>query len=132
MDECIKRDDVYEFAKDQLVKETGAYSKGLNAGLKIMMAAARNKDAIASADVRPCEYCASRKTIEDEYGEFEGKIVKITPLPAIDLTTGETEPVANPPYYALFISYDWDEGEKGSFPIKFCPICGRDLVEGSV
>ena len=44
---------VYRFAKDQLEKETGAYSKGWNNGLKVMMSAARNKDAIPSADVKP-------------------------------------------------------------------------------
>lgn len=73
MDECIKRDDVYEFAKDQLVKETGAYSKGLNAGLKIMMAAARNKDAIASADVQAVVKCRDcRWAVFTSYGDAYG------------------------------------------------------------
>ena len=39
-------DTVYRFAKDQLVKETGAFSKGINKALKDIMAAVRNGDAI--------------------------------------------------------------------------------------
>ena len=53
MDGYVKREDVYRFAREQIVKETGAYSKGRNTGLRIMMGAARNIDAIPSADVKP-------------------------------------------------------------------------------
>ena len=67
------------------------------------------------------------KVIDDEYAEYEAKIVKITPLPAIDLSTGEVDTTADPPYYSFFVSYDFDEEEIGSFPIKYCPMCGRDL-----
>ena len=76
-----------------------------------------------------CDYCMRGKVIDDEYAEYEAKIVKITPLPAIDLSTGAIDTDADPPYFSLFISYDWGEGEKGSFPIKYCPMCGRDLTK---
>lgn len=53
----IDSEKVYEFAKEQQVKETGAFSKGLNKGLQIMMSAARNRDAIPAADVVPVVRC---------------------------------------------------------------------------
>lgn len=61
----IDSEKVYEFAKEQRVKETGGFSKGLNKGLQIMMSAARNRDAIPAADVvavvrcRECRYAPS-------------------------------------------------------------------------
>ena len=51
--ECIDREAAYTFFKDQLEEETGAYSKGRNAGLRVAMSAVMNKDAIPAADVRP-------------------------------------------------------------------------------
>lgn len=77
-----------------------------------------------------CDFCAGTGKIEDEYAEWELDCVKITPLPAINLTTGEREATADPPYHALFLRYlddEEDKGEHGSFPIRFCPICGREL-----
>ena len=53
MNEYISRKAVYQFAKDHKEKETGAFSKGYNKGLRVMMAAAMDKGAIPSADVRP-------------------------------------------------------------------------------
>ena len=77
-----------------------------------------------------CEFCAGIGKIEDEYGEWELDCVKITPLPGIDLTTGEKDSDAAPSYYALFLRYLDDEDDRrehGSFPINFCPVCGRLL-----
>ena len=74
-----------------------------------------------------CDYCANGEIIGDEYAAYSAKIVKITPLPAIDLSTGEVDTTADPPYYSFFVSDDFDKGEIGSFPIKYCPMCGRDL-----
>ena len=65
----------------------------------------------------------------DETGEYEAEIVKITPLPAIDLGTGRVCGTGKPPYFSLFVSYDFEEGEKASFPIIFCPMCGKRLGE---
>lgn len=81
-----------------------------------------------------CDFCAERGKIEDEYGEWELDCVKITPLPGIDLTTGEREATADPPYHALFLRYlddEEDKGEHGSFPIRYCPVCGRELNNGT-
>ena len=74
-----------------------------------------------------CKYCQKGTRLEDEYANYEAEVVKITPLPAIDLATGEKADTADPPYYAMFVYEDPDGGENASFPINFCPMCGRDL-----
>ena len=77
-----------------------------------------------------CDFCAGNGKIEDEYAEWELDCVEITPMPAIDLTTGERDENADPPYYAMFLRYlddEEDRSEHGSFPINFCPVCGRQL-----
>ena len=50
-DDLVRRSDVYQFAKEQLEKETGAYRTGRNDGLRVMMAAAKNPDAIPTVDI---------------------------------------------------------------------------------
>lgn len=77
-----------------------------------------------------CQFCSGKGKIEDEYCEWELDCVKLTPLPGIDLTSGEYDADAEPPYYALFLRYlddEEDRSEHGSFPINFCPVCGRQL-----
>lgn len=76
-----------------------------------------------------CKFCSGQGKIEDEYCEWELDCVKMTPLQAINLTTGETAAEADAPYYAMFLRYldDEDRSEHGSFPINFCPVCGRQL-----
>lgn len=76
-----------------------------------------------------CEFCSGQGKIEDEYCEWELDCVKMTPLPAVNLTTGETAAEADAPYYVMFLSYldDEDRSEHGSFKINFCPVCGRQL-----
>lgn len=53
MSEYISRKTAYQFFNGQLEKETGAYSKGRNAGLRVAMSAVMNNAAIPAADVRP-------------------------------------------------------------------------------
>lgn len=80
-----------------------------------------------------CEFCQGDEYIEDEYGEWKLEAVKHTPLPPIILR-GEVDrpPVAEPPYWSLFLKYI-DEGnenaQRASFPINYCPVCGRRLAE---
>ena len=57
MKEYIEREAAYQFLKDQLEEETGAYRKGRNAGLRVAMSAVMNNDAIPAADVRPVVLC---------------------------------------------------------------------------
>ena len=62
MDDLISRKAAIEFAKDQKVKETGAYSKGQNDALNVMKSALNNPDAIPSVPAVPldklCEWLA--------------------------------------------------------------------------
>lgn len=79
-----------------------------------------------------CEFCQGNSYIEDEYGEWKLEAVKIEPLPPIVLSgdPGIVPYQAEAPYWALFMKYldeDFTAGEKASFPINFCPVCGRDL-----
>lgn len=80
-----------------------------------------------------CEFCGASKPLEDEYDNYEAKIVRLIPLPPINLTTGKYENELELPYYALFIydQYDGRSGEIASIPIKYCPICGRRLLAGA-
>lgn len=78
---------------------------------------------------RLCDFCERGKRMESEEGEHDLRLVKLTPLPAINLTSGETAEKAEPPYYAMIL-HDPEYGdEAATFPIKFCPLCGRKLVE---
>lgn len=85
-----------------------------------------------SGKVKPrrlCDFCERGKRMESEEGEHDLRLVKLTPIPAINLTSGETEEKAKPPFYAMFL-YDMDrEDEAATFQVKFCPFCGRKLVE---
>lgn len=77
---------------------------------------------------RLCDFCERGKRMESEEGEHDLRLVKLTPLPAINLTSGETSEKAEPPFYAMFL-YDMDrEDEAATFQVKFCPFCGRKLV----
>ena len=76
---------------------------------------------------RLCDFCERRRPIDDDYGRYTMEFTKLIPLESINLTTGErTEPKRNVEY-ALFLYEDKDDGEVGSFPIKYCPLCGRKL-----
>lgn len=83
------------------------------------------------SSVRPrrlCDFCELHKLIDDEYGRYKNGCMKLIPLPAINLTTGEkSDPKRNVEYSMFVYESDDDNGEVGSFPIKFCPYCGRKL-----
>lgn len=55
MNDLISRKTAIKFAKEQMVKETGAYSKGWNAALLVMKSALKNPDAIPSVPAVPIE-----------------------------------------------------------------------------
>lgn len=77
---------------------------------------------------RLCDFCERKKLIDDEYGRYKIGCMKLIPLPAINLTTGETsDPKRNVEYSMFVYESDDDNGDVGSFPIKFCPYCGRKL-----
>ena len=72
---------------------------------------------------RLCDFCERRRPIDDYYGRYSLEFKRLIPFPSINLTTGEQKEIK----YALFLYEDKDDGEVGSFPIKFCPLCGRKL-----
>ena len=87
MARAIDSEAAYRFLSEQLVKETGAFSKGVNEGLNIARAAMRNPDAIptlrpVSGELvekvwRGCEACKNADLAIGEvqfYGPFEGTI----------------------------------------------------------
>lgn len=53
--DLISREAAIEFAKEQMEKETGAYSKGRNAALLVMKSALNNPDAIPSVPAVPLD-----------------------------------------------------------------------------
>jgi hypothetical protein len=84
-----------------------------------------------------CDFChddpKKRKPLDFVYdGVYALRIVKLTPLPAIDLTTGKVAESADPPFWELFMedSIAREEGlsaEREAYPIRYCPVCGRLL-----
>lgn len=75
-----------------------------------------------------CPYCTTdgdRKPIPTS-GGGELEVVKIIPMPAIDLTTGKKDDFVDKPFWAMnFIAF---EGELEEFVrINNCPMCGRAL-----
>lgn len=76
---------------------------------------------------RLCDFCERRRPIEDDYGRYSMELTKLAACPSVNLTTGERTKPERKVEYALFLYEDKDDGEVGSFPIKYCPMCGRKL-----
>lgn len=74
-----------------------------------------------------CDFCDLLMPVRDEYDRYSMYCTKLIPFPELNLTTGEEAKEADPPYYALFLYEDSFAGERGSFPIKYCPFCGKKL-----
>lgn len=72
-----------------------------------------------------CHHKESRMTAMTDDGKYEVWLTPVVPLPAIDLTTGETAKTADPPYHALMM--DGEDAGEDILPIRFCPMCGRKL-----
>ncbi len=64
MARAIDSEVAYQFLTDQLAKETGTFSKGVNKGLNIARSAMRNPDAIPTL-TPPNEWVS----VEDDGGE---------------------------------------------------------------
>lgn len=77
MKRAIDSEKFYDFLTDQLVKETGAFSKGVNKGLNIARSALHNEQitpAIPAADVaevRHGRWIPVCDTVQDILKEFE-------------------------------------------------------------
>lgn len=75
-----------------------------------------------------CDWCTGVAKNFPTHCDGMAEITRLIPLPAIDLTTGETADSSDPPFFAIRIQSD-DMGED-FVPIRFCPKCGRELKEG--
>lgn len=76
---------------------------------------------------RLCDFCERHRPIEDDYGRYLMEFTKLAACPSVNLTTGERTEPKNKYSYSLFVYEDADDCEVGSFPIKYCPRCGRKL-----
>lgn len=65
MAEYIDREKAFKLFKEQKVKETGAFSKGLNKGLNIARSIVHNKEVLPTADVVEVVRCEECKYKED-------------------------------------------------------------------
>ena len=79
-----------------------------------------------------CPFCEKHVPLEDEYGEYWLHYTELYPLTPIVLS-GNVESIEEPPFASLFLYEDGaveGEGEKASFPINYCPVCGKKLEPG--
>ena len=74
MARAIDNEAAYRFLSEQLVKETGAFSKGVNKGLNIARSAMRNPDAI------PTLTPPNEPLTLEQLREMDGEPVWVTPL----------------------------------------------------
>ena len=72
MARAIDSEAAYRFLSEQLVKETGAFSKGVNKGLNIARSAMRNPDAI------PTLTPPNEPLTLDELREMDGQPIYVT------------------------------------------------------
>ena len=109
MARAIDSEAAYRFLSEQLVKETGAFSKGVNKGLNIARSAMRNPDAIPT--LRP----VSRERVERMSGEWVHEHNKRSSLFYCS-SCGESFNIHS------------DEVEK----YRFCPYCGITKTDKAV
>lgn len=114
-----KQIDMVYCYRDGITRHDGAFCPYLN----------KNRSSVRPR--RLCDFCERKKLIDDEYGNYKIGCMKLIPLPAINLTTGEKyDPKRNVEYSMFVYESDDDNGEVGSFQVKFCPYCGRKLNGG--
>ena len=88
------------FAREQKVKETGAYSKGLNNGLGIIISAVRDGHTVPPADVHPTVL-----------GEWRGEYLECS--------------ICGRSMSELIDA--WSYFGNGMEDVRFCPWCGADM-----
>ena len=118
MTRAIDSEAAYRFLSEQLVKETGAFSKGVNKGLNIARSAMRNPDAIPT--LRP----VSRERVELYTNRLWPGCPRcsMTKDEAFDAGGAHEFRVLGDSLYYCDSNYGW-EGEK----IGYCPWCGKPL-----
>ena len=114
MARAIDSEAAYRFLSEQLVKETGAFSKGVNKGLNIARSAMRNPDAISA--LRP----VSREKVEKAWrGEW-----KITYDEGKEKTIVVCSKCGEETVYDFILESDE--------LVDFCPVCGAPMTDEAV
>lgn len=118
MARAIDGEAAYRFLSEQLVKETGAFSKGVNKGLNIARSAMRNPDAIPA--LRPVSRDQVEKVWRGEWiGDNDEKVGTIDGSPIKSSTCSACG--------------NWlvgsDEYDCAGY---FCPACGRAMTDEAV
>lgn len=102
MAEYIERESFFRFLTEQKDKETGAYSKGRNAGLDVARSALRNREITPAADV-----------VEVVHGEWEHDSVGFDDFWRCSACRED-----------WFFDYD---PETESTRVNYCPNCGAKM-----
>ena len=114
MARAIDSEAAYRFLSEQLVKETGAFSKGVNKGLNIARSAMRNPDAIPT--LRP----VSRERVEKVFG---GKWEEET----YTTVSGRGRVIHSKKYTCSVCGK-----ANGRAKTNFCPHCGASQTDEAV
>ena len=110
MTRAIDSEAAYRFLSEQLVKETGAFSKGVNKGLNIARSAMRNPDAIPTL-TPPNEWVSVEDRLpEDDTSEYKAQIavLVLTDRESIKIKKRTYHP--GRVYYGKFYPERWDWG----------------------
>ena len=108
MARAIDGEAAYRFLSEQLVKETGAFSKGVNKGLNIARSAMRNPDAIPA--LRP----VSRGQIEQNKRRWE------------------IQTSISPYYYCSGCGESFEIHSHDKEKYRFCPYCMSPMTDEAV
>lgn len=73
---------------------------------------------------KDCPFCGDHARAMVTWRGAPAELRRIEPLPVLNLTTGEKDDSADPPYMAIAI--DGEDGED-YLAIEFCPFCGKNL-----
>lgn len=115
MARAIDGEAAYRFLSEQLVKETGAFSKGVNKGLNIARSAMRNPDAI------PALRTPTREQVEKMRGEWMGS--------ADGYADGE---LVYDTWECSHCGYVIDEEDDPDMLPQFCPKCCSIMTDEAV
>ena len=118
MARSIDSEAAYRFLSEQFVKETGAFSKGVNKGLDIARSAMRNPDAIPT--LRPVSREQVEKVWKGEWiGDNDEKVGTIDGSPIKSSTCS--------------VCGNWLVGsDEYDCSGHFCPACGRAMTDEAV
>ena len=66
MNEYIERETIFDFLTEQLIEETGAFSKGFNKGINVARSAVHNKEITPNADIVNLQWISIEDNLPEE------------------------------------------------------------------